>query len=172
MKNSLLALALTTVFVLGCGLDRLVSRSDNGAAANANTAVVTNTSATAPARPSMNDVDFAKDALTRLTEGDMASADMIDWENFKVMGQDAGQMYRTAQDEAYKAGFRSAFISSFSKSFKEKGGDLSRVKWKEKSRGGDGTVVAASAPGGSGNLLITVTRPGGVQKVSNIEQSR
>ncbi len=168
MKNSLLALALMTFFVLGCGLDKLSSRSTNSSTTTNTSTANTSTAATG-VRPAMNDVDFARDALTRLTNGDTAVADMIDWDNFKVMTVDVGSQYRTMPDDTNRKAFRDVFIPQFSSSFKGKGADLSKFsQWKEQSKSGDSTIVAASAPGGTGALLITVSHPGGVQKISAI----
>jgi hypothetical protein len=170
MKNSLLALALMTLFVLGCGLDKLASRSggNTNTAANANASSTTTSSA--PVLPSMSDVDFAREALTRLTNGDTSAGDMVDWDNFKVMTIDVGAQYRLMPDETNRKTFRDAFIPQFSSSFKSKGADLSKLsQWKEVSRSGDQTVVSASAPGGTGSLLITVSHPGGAQKLAGID---
>lgn len=172
MKNSLLALALLTLFVLGCGLDKLArSGGNNSNTAAANASAAANTSG--PVVPAMSDTDFARDALTRLTNGDTTVADLIDWENFRVMTIDVGSQYRLMPDDTNRKSFQSAFIPQFSSSFKSKGADLSRLsQWREVSRSGDQTVVSASAPGGTGSLRITVSHPGGVQKLAGIDSQQ
>jgi hypothetical protein len=150
MKNLILALLVISMFALGCGLG-----SSKG-----NMPVSTRTFA--------NDADFAKEAMTLLVNGDHSVEGMIDWENFKVSDQDVGSKYNLVPD-AGKEAFRSAFVDSFSKSFKSTGASLDKVdKWQEAEKVGDNTKVSVSIPGAVG-LVINVTHRDGHQRLASID---
>jgi hypothetical protein len=116
--------------------------------------------------PPKSDVDFAKDTFKLLADGDLAAAEMIDWEHLNVAGMDAGASYRALSNEAGRKGFHESFIRSYSSSFKSSGGNAGALsKWREQSKDASQTVVAADAPNGN-SILITVSHPEGQQKVS------
>lgn len=116
--------------------------------------------------PPKPDVDFAKEAFKLLAEGDVAAADMIDWENLNVAGMDAGASYRPLASDTAREGFRNSFIKGYSNSFKASGGSADTLtKWRELSKDSSGTVVAADAPNGN-SILITVSHKDNLQKVS------
>ena len=116
--------------------------------------------------PPKTDVDFAKEAFKLLSDGDMAAADMVDWENLNVAGMNAGASYKPLSSESAREGFRKSFIEGYSRSFKSSGGNADVLgNWREQSKNGSQTVVAADAPNGN-SILITVSHPDGEQKVS------
>ncbi len=124
-----------------------------------------------PARtgPAKSDVDFARDVFKMMADGDLAAADMIDWEHLNVAGMDAGASYRALSGDAGRENFRKSFINGYSTSFKSSGGNADAVtNWREQSKEGDKTIVAATGPN-PGTLLITVTHTDGLQYVSALE---
>jgi hypothetical protein len=124
-----------------------------------------------PARtgPPKSDVDFARDVFNLMAEGDIAAAEMIDWEHLNVAAMDAGATYRSLSSEAAKENFRKSFLKGYSTSFKSSGGKVDAVtNWREESKDADKTIVAASGPN-KGTLLITVTHTDGQPYVSALE---
>ncbi len=118
------------------------------------------------AGPPKADVDFAKEAFKLLVDGNVAAADMIDWEHLNMAGIDAGANYRAMTTDASREGFRNSFIRSYSESFKTSGASADVLSnWREQSRDSSNTVVAADAPNGN-SLLITVSHADGQQKIS------
>lgn len=124
-----------------------------------------------PARtgPVRSDVDFAREVFKLMAEGDIAAAEMIDWEQLNVAGVDAGATYRVLGSDAAKENFRKSFLKGYSTSFKNSGGNADNVtNWREQSKDASKTIVAASGPN-EGMLLITVTHTDGQQYVSALE---
>lgn len=118
--------------------------------------------------PPQTDLEFAKSAFTLLANGDTAAEDMLDWENFTSMGMSVGAQYKGMASDVAKTGFRKGFVSSFSKSFQSSGARAeSLTNWRVKSQDANSTVVAADSPKPA-TLLITVSRPGGQQKLSGL----
>lgn len=116
-----------------------------------------------------SDTDFAREALTLLTNGDESVEGMLDWENFRVADEQVGAQYKSIPTDEGKAGFRKAFITSFSESFKATGASLDRVeKWQEAGKEGDNTKVAVSIPGAQG-ITLTVTHRDGHQRLAAID---
>jgi hypothetical protein len=116
--------------------------------------------------PPKSDVDFAKEAFKLLADGDLAAAEMLDWEHLNVAGMDAGASYRGLTSEAGREGFHKSFITSYSTSFKSSGGKADLLtNWREQSKDAGQTVVAADAPN-KNTILITVSHADGQQKVS------
>jgi hypothetical protein len=120
--------------------------------------------------PPVSDVEFAKEVLRLLVEGDEEVTDMIDWEHLILQGNvDAGAKYREAAKDDVADSFTKAFISSFSSSYKRGGGDADLYfNWREQSRDSSSTIVAADGRNGR-VLLMTVTHVNGQQKVSAID---
>ncbi|MBV9470731.1 MAG: hypothetical protein JOZ57_15940 [Abitibacteriaceae bacterium] len=117
------------------------------------------------------DVDFAKDAFTRLANGDTAAENLIDWETFTSLGVNVGAQYNALPNEAAKGGFRTGFITSFSKSFQATGARAeSLTNWRIQSQEAAKTVVAADTPKNA-VLLLTVAKRDGQQKITALETS-
>lgn len=120
--------------------------------------------------PPLNDTEFAKEAFRLLAEGDEAAAAMIDWEHLNMLGIDVGAMYRGVIDKGQdSAGFIRGFITSYSNSFKSKGGRFENAtNWREQSRDATNTVIATDNQAGK-PMMITVTHVDGHQKISKME---
>jgi hypothetical protein len=119
--------------------------------------------------PVKSDVDFAREVFNLMAEGNIAAAEMIDWEHLNVAGMDAGATYRVLGSDAAKENFRKSFINGYSTSFKSSGGNVDAVKsWREQSKDSSKTIVAANGPN-AGTLLITITYIDGQQYVSALE---
>lgn len=114
------------------------------------------------------DLEFAKTAFTVLANGDTAADSVLDWEHFNSGGINVGMKYNTMADDAAKAGFRKGFINSFSNAFKGTGARAeSLTNWRVKSQDATQTVMAADTPAHK-TLLITISKPGGQQKIAAI----
>jgi hypothetical protein len=120
--------------------------------------------------PPLNDTEFAKEVFRRLAAGDQEVTAMIDWENLNMLGVDVGAMYRGISAEgSARSKFIQSFLNGYSKSFKEKGGNIENSSnWREQSRDATNTVIAADGLTKQ-VLLMTVTHKDGHQKVSKIE---
>lgn len=119
--------------------------------------------------PPKSDVDFAKEVFRLLADGDQSVADLIDWDNLSVAGIDAGGNYKSMTTEASKETFRNSFIKGYSTSFKNSGGNPNVLKnWREQSKDGSKTIVAADGPNGK-TLLLTVVHTNGQQYVSTLD---
>ena len=119
--------------------------------------------------PPLNDVEFAKKVFQLLGDGDEMVKAMIDWERLKMMGIDVGAMYRGTSGDDARDRETTAFIKSYSRSFKSKGGNVETLSnWREQSRDATNTVVASDSQMGQ-LLLITVSHLNGQQKVSVVE---
>lgn len=141
-----------------CLLAVLSSCSHSGSAGSSSTSGVVKT-----------DVDFAKDVFTSLANGDTAVENLIDWETFTSLGINVASQYNAQPNEAAKGGFRTGFITSFSKSFQATGARAeSLTNWRVQSQDATKTVVAADTPKGA-VLLITVGKRDGQQKVTELE---
>lgn len=152
MKNLLLALLVISLFALGCNM---------GGKGKSSMPVSTRTFA--------SDTDFAREAMTLLTNGDNSVEGMIDWENFRVSDQQVGPQYNVIPTDTGKEAFRKAFVESFSKSFKASGADISKIKeWQDAGKDGDNTKVSASLPGASG-LMLTISHKDGHQRLAAID---
>jgi hypothetical protein len=121
------------------------------------------------AGPQKTDPEFAKEAFNRLAEGDSAVADMLDWEHLTMINIDAGAIYRAINDDAARENFRKSYIESYSESFKKTGGSPAVLaNWREQSKDGSNTLVAADGPNGK-VLFMTVAHIDGAQKVSSLD---
>lgn len=126
-----------------------------------------NTAQSSPAQAPSAEIEFAREALRLLTEGDARVEEMIDWDNFVSLGDNLGTEYRRA-DDAARAQAREEYVKSFSSSFKEQGGAFDKfANWREASREPARTVVAADMPTG-GRLLVTVAPVGGRPRVTSL----
>ena len=124
---------------------------------------------TAYTGPPLNDVEYAKKVFQLLADGDDSVKPMIDWEHLKMMGVDVGAMYTSTSGEAARDKETTNFIRGYSNSFKKSGGTVEALtNWREDSRAGANTVVAADIRSGQ-RLLITVAHVDGQQKVSTLE---
>lgn len=116
-----------------------------------------------------SDAEFAKRVFQLLADGDEAAADMIDWEHLSMTGIDAGALYSKITDEGGREEFRKSFINGYSTSFKRTGGNPNVLSnWREQSRSGSDTFVAADGPNNK-VLLMTVSHINGQQKVSKLD---
>ena len=119
--------------------------------------------------PPLNDVEYAREFFRLMAEGDDSVKAMIDWENLKMMNVDVGAMYRSTSGEAARNKETTNFIRGYSNSFKKSGGKVELLSnWREQSRDGNNTIVAADGQVGQ-RLLITVSHINGQQKVSTVE---
>lgn len=161
MKRSLLLFLLAAGCCLssGCGAKNRGGEAGN----NANAA-----NAAAAAKPAKTDVVFAREAVEGLLGGDTGVADSFDWENLIVPGADAGEAYLEMPDEENRAEFRKGFIEKFSESFKQSGASVEDLKnWREETREGETTVIAADTTTGK-KMLVLVVRREGRQLVSEL----
>ena len=69
----------------------------------------------------LDDIAFSRQVLTLLIDGRYAARTMIDWPNFRVLGQDAGKPYLALKKDQAKIAYERAFIDGFAKGFQEKG---------------------------------------------------
>ena len=164
MRRSLLlfSLAVGCSLTLACGAEERGGKATGGAAIGENSA--------APATgPVKSDVDFARDAVERLLNGDTTVEEAFAWETLKVPGaEDAGEAYSELPDEENRKEFRKGFIEKFSESFKGAGATVSDLKnWREHARDGETIVVAVDSKAEK-PLLVTVVRRDGQQKVSEL----
>ena len=119
--------------------------------------------------PPLNDVEYAKEFFRLMAEGDDSVKAMIDWEHLKMMGVDVGAMYTSTSGEAARDREATNFVRGYSNSFKKSGGRVEYLSnWREESRDGTNTVVAADGQAGQ-RLLITVAHINGQQKVSTVD---
>jgi hypothetical protein len=123
----------------------------------------------AAVRPAKTDVVFAREAVEALLGGDAAAAaDAFDWENLKVPGMDVGESYREMPEDENADEVRKEFIDNFSESFKQSGASTSDLKnWREQSKEGERTIVAADTTTGK-IMRIAVVRRDGRQLVSEL----
>ena len=163
MKRSLLLFLLAALCCLsaGCG-----ARNSGG---NSNTtAAVANGNAAAATKPAKDDVAFARDAVEGLLDGDASVAEAFDWENLKVPGANAGEAYKDLPDEENRVEFQRGFIEKFSESFKASGATPDDLKnWREQSKEGATTIVAADTVTGK-TMRVFVVRRDGRQQVSEL----
>lgn len=145
--------------MLACGAR---SRSDSATG-------TVNGNDSAVARPAMTEVEFARDTVERLLNGDPTVEEAFEWENLKVPGAaDAGEAYSELPDDENRPEFRKGFIEKFSESFKSSGASVADLKnWREQSRNGETIIVAADTTGGK-PLFVTVVRRDKRQKISEI----
>jgi hypothetical protein len=116
--------------------------------------------------PPLNDTEFAKEVFRLLAEGDEGVTPMLDWEHLNLLGNDIGTVYKGNNNQPK---FINDFISSYSRSFKARGGKAENASnWREHSRDANNTVVAADNQAGQ-SMLITVTHVDGHQKVTKME---
>ena len=150
MKQSIIILIVVCGLLLGCS-----SKSSKQ---------------TARTGPPKNDMEFAKEVFELLAEGDQAVAELIDWENLKMLGINVGETYRRIKDEGeLRARFGKGFIRGYSNSFKKSGGRVGDTSnWREQSRDSLNTFIIADAPGAK-VLSMTVTHIDAQQKVSTID---
>jgi len=86
-----------------------------------------------------------------------------------MMGVDVGAMYKSTSGDDARNRETTNFIRGYSTSFKKSGGTVEALtNWREDSRAGTNTVVAADIRS-SQRLLITVAHIDGQQKVSTLE---
>ncbi len=76
-------------------------------------------------------VYFTRQAYSGLIKGDLKAAEQIDWQNFKVLGNDIGALYNRQDNELEKKDFQNAFIKSFSNGFNRSGAEFSSyARWR------------------------------------------
>jgi len=116
-----------------------------------------------------SEVDFARDAVERLLNGDTTVEEAFAWETLKVPGaEDAGEAYSELPDEENRKEFRKGFIEKFSESFKGAGATVDDLKnWREHARDGETIVIAVDSKAEK-PLLVTIVRQDGQQKVSEL----
>jgi hypothetical protein len=162
MKRSLLLFLLAAGCCLssGCGAKNQTA----GGASNAGSV----NGDTAGARAAKTDLVFARETVEGLLGGDAAVADALDWENLKVPGMDVGESYREMPEDENPDEVREEFIANFSESFKESGASVSDLKnWREQSKEGERTIIAADATTGK-TMRVAVVRRDGRQLVSEL----
>ena len=130
----------------------------------------TQTRRTVRSGPPKSNAEFAKEVFQLMTEGDEAADELIDWEYLNMVGiADIGAMCRAMKSDGERERFRKGFIRGYGNSFKRSGSDPSNASnWREYSRDGTDTIIAAENPNGQ-VLLMTVSHPDGQQKVSKFE---
>jgi hypothetical protein len=167
MKRSLLICLLAAGCCLSSGCGGAKNQGGDGRATN-NASANGGNNNNAATRPAKADVDFAREAVEGLLDGDVASADAFDWENLKVPGADAGEAYQEMPDDENREEFQKGFIEKFSESFKQSGASVSDLKnWREESRGGERTIVAVDTTTGK-TMHVSVVRRDGRQLVSEL----
>jgi hypothetical protein len=116
------------------------------------------------------DIQFAQTAFAALATGNPSAEGMLDWSSLKAVGTDVGIQYNSMPNDTEKAAFRQSAVASFASSFQSTGASAdSLTNWRVQ----DATnhVVAADAPSGA-TLSLTISRPDGTQKISDIEISK
>lgn len=161
MKN---AKASSLLIVIICLAASACSKG-GPAQGNAGTA---NTAPAAAATPAKTDAEFAREAFGLLAAGDHSVEQLVDWENFKALGEDYGAEYRKLPEDV-RAEERRVFVEDFSDELRESGGEAGKIaNWREESRAGEQTVVAADQPNGA-TLLVGVTRREGRQLLTSLD---
>lgn len=119
----------------------------------------------------VGDSSFARRTFESLAKGDKAVEASIDWEMLRFLNADIGQVYVSFASDADKIKFREGFITQFASKFQAEGGKVSEfTNWRVRDHDKTRTVVAADSP--SGNLLLTVNKRDGKERVSAIEITR
>jgi hypothetical protein len=114
------------------------------------------------------DVSFARDTFESLARGDSAVESKIDWKTLQSLGSNIGSDYVSMKTEADQKGFRDAFITQFSASFREGGGKIENFSnWRSTESDALKTIIAADSP--NGLLKITVTDRDGKKRLSGFE---
>jgi hypothetical protein len=164
MKRSLLLLWLAVVC---CAFSGCAGRNRNGNNAATGASGAGNNAGTASA-PAKADVEFAREAVEGLLNGDAAAADAFDWENLKVPGADVGSEYRELPDEENREGLEQGFIEKFSESFKASGASVGDLKnWREQEKQGETSIIAVDTATGK-TMRVFVVRRDGRQQVSEL----
>lgn len=169
MRRSLLLFLLAAACCLGAGCGGR-SRGDNSSSGAAGKTAGANSgnAGAAASKPAKDDVAFARDAVEGLLDGDASVADAFDWENLQVPGADAGAAYSEMPDDENRVEFQRGFIEKFSESFKASGASKDDLtKWRELSKEGETTIVAAETRTGK-TMRVFVVRRDGRQLVSEL----
>jgi len=102
-----------------------------------------------------SEVNFAKDLLQGLINGDPSVGNLIDWPSLKFMGEDLGKPYRETADEAAKAQMRSQFFEEGRSSFQSANATLqSFTNWRVFSQDSGGVTVACDGPKGGSFFFV------------------
>ena len=165
MKRSLLLLWLA---VLCCAFAGCAAKNQNGNNAAKGATGAGNNAGTASPAPAKSDVEFARQAVEGLLNGDAAAADAFDWETLIVPGADVGSEYQELPDDENREGFQQGFIEKFSESFKASGASIGDLKnWREQEKQGETTTVAVDTKTGK-TMRVFVVRRDGQQQVSEL----
>ena len=82
----------------------------------------------------------------------------IDWDNFKAMGMDLGDIYKKLPNAREKADFRSTFIKSVSMNFRlARGRPAAFVNWQALQRQGDAVIILAYYADKQDTILFAVS---------------
>ena len=122
--------------------------------------------ACSPAETDNPDVTFAKAAFFSMVNGSSDAEAMIDWENFRALGDDVGKGYRKLPNEAEKAKARKEFIAGFALSTPNmKANPDGITNWRVYTETPSETIISAKMKAGP-VLYLTVSKRGGSQKLS------
>jgi hypothetical protein len=115
------------------------------------------------------DIVFARRVFTGLVNGEESAQSLIDWPNFKAVGQDIGTTYSRLVEGKPREVYRKAFILNFSLVFKSSGGRLDpSLLWSVRERTTDSATVSLKTPSGR-FLLFGISQKGKIRKLVNLK---
>jgi len=118
------------------------------------------------------DVRFAKTAFFSMVNGSSDAQTMIDWENFRAIGDDVGKEYQALPSDAEKSKYRNDFIAGIALSTPAiKANPDGITNWRVQRETPLETVVAANMNGGA-ILTLTVSKRDGIQRLSAIDMKK
>ena len=112
---------------------------------------------------------FAQIAFTSLSHGETTAESYLDWQSLNTAGTDVSTFYLVMPGDEAKASFRKSFITSFAKSFREKGATAeSFSNWRTESQSSTQAVVTATVPSGR-VFVLTLSNRDGFWRISKID---
>jgi len=117
------------------------------------------------------DINLARSVFRGLVNGRYGVEKNIDWENLRGLDINAGAAYSKFSTGLEKAGYKRAFIQSFSSGFRRSEGNFkSFVNWRIYSKDSDKIIVAADYQGHNKTLLFVFPKSG--RKLASIQWER
>jgi len=107
-----------------------------------------------------------------MVNGSSDAQTMIDWENFRAIGDDVGKEYQALPSDAEKSKYRNDFIAGIALSTPAiKANPDGITNWRVQRETPLETVVAANMNGGA-ILTLTVSKRDGIQRLSAIDMKK
>lgn len=119
-------------------------------------------------RMTRGDIDLAHSVFNGLASGRYGVQKYIGWEELQGLTIDVGATYSKFNTAEEKAGYKKAFIQSFSHGFSQVKGDTrSFVNWRIYSKDNDRVIIAADYLGHNKTLLMTFS--GAKNKLTSLQ---